>query len=712
MMNKKYISKIAQKMGLEQYQIENTVGLLEYGATIPFISRYRKELTGSLNEVQIADIQKEMNAFIELDKRRNYIIETLKKNDKLTSKLKTDIENAQNLTELEDLYLPYKPKRKTRAVKAKEAGLEPLANDIFRQGDFDLNFVAKKYLNEKITDIDAALQGARDIIAEKITEDIKARESIRYIFEKEAVLSTKLVKGKEEEGEKYKDYFNWSESLNKMPSHRILAILRAVKEKILKLDISIDEIKAHKTLYKMFLKTENSAAEQVKIAIDDSYKRLLKPSIETEFKNIAKEKADNEAINVFTENLRNLLLSPPLGKKRTMAIDPGFRTGCKVVTLDEQGNLLYNVTIYPFAEKEDLYKAIKTVSTLVEQYKIDIIAIGNGTASHQTEKFIKKVRFNRNVKIFIVDESGASIYSASKIAREEFPDYDVTVRGAVSIGRRLLDPLSELVKIDPKSIGVGQYQHDVEQSKLKESLDFTVESCVNLVGVDLNTASRYLLTYVSGLGPKLAENIVLYRTENGRLKNRNELKNVKLMGNKAFEQCAGFLRITDGDNPLDASAVHPESYSIVENIAKDLNVEVAELIKNKKLLEKINLDDYKTQNKGEETLKDIVKELAKPGRDPRDEFKILEFDDNIKSIDDLKEGMIIPGVVKNVTNFGAFVDIGIKTNGLVHISEMADKFVKNPADIVKVHQHISVKVVSINKERNRIGLSMKALSKS
>ncbi|MBN2662522.1 MAG: RNA-binding transcriptional accessory protein [Bacteroidales bacterium] len=708
-MNPIYISKIANKLGISQNQVKNTIGLLEYGATIPFISRYRKEMTGSLDEVQIADIQQEMNNFIELDKRREYILDTIEKNELLTPQLKQKIEQAETLTELEDLYLPYKPKRKTRAVKAKERGLEPLATEIFRQQHFDLNAIAQKFINNEVPTIQDALQGARDIIAENISEDIKARTSIRYIFEKEAILSTKITKGKEEEGAKYKDYFNWAEDLRKMPSHRLLAVLRAENEKIIRLDISVDADKATERLKKLFVKDYNKASEQVELAIEDAYKRLLKPSIETEYKNIAKTKADAEAIKVFVENLRNLLLAPPLGKKRTLAIDPGFRSGCKVVTLDEQGNLLFNTNVYPFAENEELIKAIKTISRLVEQYKIDIIAIGNGTASKETEKFVKKVRFNREVKIYMVDESGASIYSASKTAREEFPNYDVTVRGAVSIGRRLLDPLSELVKIDPKSIGVGQYQHDVDQTMLKNSLDLTVESCVNLVGVDVNTSSKYLLTYVSGLGPKLAENIISYRTEKGRIKSRKELKKVKLMGDKAYEQAAGFLRVTDGENPLDASAVHPESYHIVQKMAKDLNVDIEELISNKKTQKKINKAAYKTENIGEETLTDILNELAKPGRDPRNEFSVVEFDETIKSIDDLYEGMIIPGMVKNVTNFGAFVDIGIKQNGLVHISEIADKYISNPAEIIKVHQHVTVKIILVDKNRERIALSMKGI---
>ena len=708
-MRQKYIEKISAKLGIEDWQVKNTVGLLEYGATIPFISRYRKEATGSLNEVQIANIQSELQKLIEIDERRDFILQTIKNQDKLTPELEAKINDASTLTELEDLYLPYKPKRKTRAVKARELGLEPLADKLLKCENIDIQLVAEQFLTDDVPDIDSALQGARDIIAEKINEDIDARNSIRHLFDKEAVLSTKLIKGKADEGAKYKDYFAWSEDLKKMPSHRILAVLRAENEKILKLDISVDKQKAFDKLKRMFVKGNNDSSKQVELAVEDAYQRLLKPSIETEYKNLAKERADDEAIKVFAENLRHLLLAPPLGRKRTMAIDPGFRTGCKVVTLDEQGNLLFNVTIYPFGERDDLIKAIKTVSTLVEQYKIDEIAIGNGTAGFETEKFIQKVRFNRKVKAFMVDESGASIYSASKIAREEFPDYDVTVRGAVSIGRRLLDPLSELVKIDPKSIGVGQYQHDVDQNKLKQSLDMTVESCVNLVGVDVNTASKYLLTYISGLGKKLAENIVEYRTKNGRFNNREELKKVKLMGGKTFEQAAGFLRITDGNNPLDASAVHPESYYIVEKMAADLNVDVAELIKNKELQKKIKIDNYINEKAGRETLTDILNELAKPGRDPREEFKIIEFNENIRTIEDLKEGMILPGIVKNVTNFGAFVDIGIKTNGLVHISEMADKFVKNPADIVKVHQHVTVKIISIDTDRKRIALSMKGL---
>ncbi len=710
-MNEKYNRIIAQELGIREYQVKNTIDLINYGATIPFISRYRKEMTGSLDEVQIADIKALMTSYIELEDRRNYILKTLAEKEKLTPKLQQKIENASTITELEDLYLPYKEKKKTRATKAKEAGLEPLATEIMNQQNIDLQTLARKFFNDKITTIEEALQGARDIIAESINENINARNTIRKKFEREAVLETKVLKDKEIEGAKYKDYFNSTEPLDEMPSHRLLAVLRAEKEKIIKIDIGIDKDEACQKLNNLFIKKQNSCTEQIEIAIKDGYTRLLKPSIETEFKNLAKEKADQEAIKVFVENLRNLLLTPPLGKKRVLAIDPGFRTGCKIVTLDQQANLLFNTAIYPFSNRlDDLAKAENTIKKLVKQYEIDVIAIGNGTASSETETFIKKLKISDNVKTYIVDESGASIYSASKTAREEFPDHDVTVRGAVSIGRRLIDPLSELVKIDPKSIGVGQYQHDVNQTQLKTSLDQTIENCVNLVGVDVNTASKYLLTYVSGLGSKLAENIVAYRKENGRINNRKELKKIKLMGAKSFEQSAGFLRITDGDNPLDASAVHPESYKIVKEIASDLNIDIKTLISDKALQTKIDPNKYINENTGKETITDILKELAKPGRDPRKKFEEIKFDKNIQSIEDLHEGMILNGIVKNVTNFGCFVDIGIKTNGLVHISEIADKFIQTPTDIVKVHQPVTVKITSVDLDRKRIGLSMKGLN--
>jgi len=711
-MDAKYFNIIAKTLQLQEYQVKNTIGLLEYGATIPFISRYRKEQTGSLDEVQIAAIQTEMNRIIELDERRDFVLKSIESQDKLTPELKNKIEQADNITDLEDLYLPYKPKKKTRATKAKENGLEPLSEKILTQKSIDLHLLAEEFLNENVTSVEDALQGARDIIAEKVNEDIFARNTIRRLFEREAVITSAVVKGKETEAAKYKDYFDWTEDLNKMPSHRFLAVMRAVNEKFLRLDISVDKEKANDRLKKQFVKGNNDCSKQVELAVEESYSRLLKPSIENEFENIAKEKADIEAIKVFVENFRNLLLSPPLGKMRVLAMDPGYRSGSKVVTLDEQANLLFNVTIYPFGDPKQVIDAVKKIENLVEQYKIDVIAIGNGTASGDTEKFVKKIHFKKDVKVYIVDESGASIYSASKTAREEFPDYDVTVRGAVSIGRRLIDPLSELVKIDPKSIGVGQYQHDVDQNKLKNNLDLTVESCVNLVGVDVNTASKYLLTYISGLGKNLAENIVQYRAENGRFNTRAELKKVKLMGAKTFEQAAGFLRITDGENPLDASAVHPESYKVVEKMAKDLKVTIVELIKNKDIQKQIDITNYIDKNVGKETLQDIIKELAKPGRDPRKEFTSVQFDDTLKTIDDIYDGMILQGVVKNVTNFGAFVDIGIKTNGLIHVSEMADKFISNPAEIVKVHQHVTVKVVLIDKDRDRIGLSMKGIKQN
>lgn len=706
---KNYNQKIAQILQVGEKQVENTLALMEQGATIPFISRYRKEATGSLDEVQIAQIKAEHEKLVEIDTRRQAILKAIDADEKLTPELKAKIDKAQTLTELEDLYLPYKKKKKTRATKAKEAGLEPLALKIVLQKENDLQSLAESFLNENVVNIEDALQGARDIIAEQVNENVQARNQIRNLFERKAVITTKVVKGKETEGIKYKDYFEFNEPLKKAPSHRVLAMFRAENEKIIRMDISPEAEEAVYKLNKIFVRNRNASSEQVEMAVADAYKRLLKPSIENETRKSIKEKADIEAISVFVKNLRQLLLAPPLGQKRVMAIDPGFRTGCKTVCLDEQGTLKFNTTIYPHSGSNEVINALKTVTNLVEQYKIEVIAIGNGTASKETEKFIKKVRFKTDVKVFIVDESGASIYSASKVAREEFPDYDVTVRGAVSIGRRLLDPLAELVKIDPKSIGVGQYQHDVEQSMLKKSLDMEVESCVNSVGVEVNTASKHLLTYVSGLGPRLAQNIVNYRNENGAFKSRKELKKVKFMGEKSFEQSAGFLRVAKSDNPLDNSAVHPESYHIVEKMASDLETDVQTLIADKKLQKKIKLKNYQTESVGQETLTDILQELAKPGRDPRQKFKVLEFDETISSISDLREGMILPGIVKNVTNFGAFVDIGIKTNGLVHVSQMANKYVSNPAEILSVHQHVTVKIQKVDIERNRIQLTMKGV---
>ncbi len=702
-----YVSFIARELNLSENQVKSTLWLLHNGATIPFIARYRKDHTGGLDEVAIARIQDIEKKLIEIDQRRETILNTIREQGKLTPELEEKIKSVWTLADLEDLYLPYKPKRRTRATIAREKGLEPLANKIFSQQDFDVLSEAGKFLSDEVETVEDALQGARDIIAELISEDATVRAKLRNLFRRASVLSTKVKKDKQEEGQKYRDYFSYSQSLNRIPSHRILAVFRADREGIISVDIAPDKQTALEILYRHFIKADNEAARQVRIAIEDSYKRLIKPSLETEMRHEAKDKADDEAIKVFTRNLWHLLMEPPLGRKRVLAIDPGFRTGCKVVVLNESGDLLFNITIYPHSGAKEAVEAARTISHLVEQYKVDVIALGNGTASRETEKFLKKVRFPREVKVYVVDESGASIYSASAVAREEFPDYDVTVRGAVSIGRRLIDPLAELVKIDPKSLGVGQYQHDVNQTKLKQALDRTVEYVVNRVGVDVNTASKYLLTYISGVGRTLAENIVRYRQENGPFRSREDLKKVKLMGNKAFEQAAGFLRIPDAENPLDRTAVHPESYYIVEKMAEDLGVAVEDLIKSEELRQKIDLNNYIDEKAGPQTLKDIMQELAKPGRDPRQEFKVLEFDENISSIEDLKVGMVLPGVVKNVTKFGAFVDIGIKENGLVHISELADRFVSDPTEVVHVHQHVRVKVISLDIERKRIGLSMK-----
>ena len=708
-MQTNYNQKISKELNLNPKQVDNTLGLLSQGATIPFISRYRKEATGSLDEVQIAQIKNKYEKLVEIDKRREAILKAIDSQDKLTPELKQKIENAEELTELEDLYLPYKKKKKTRASKAKEAGLEPLAMKIFVQKDINIKEIAKEFVNETIETSEDALQGARDIIAEVVNEDKKSRKIIRNLFRKKAMLTTKIIKGKDIIGNKYKDYFKYNELLKKAPSHRILAIFRAENEKILKVDVAPSKEDSIDELDEIFIRNNNESSNQVKLAVEDAYKRLLKPSIENEIRKEVKEKADHEAIEVFVKNLRHLLLAPPLGQKTILAIDPGFTSGCKLVCLDKQGNLKHNENIYPHSGGKEMISALKVITRLSEQYKIEVIAIGNGTASKETEQFIKKIRTKNPVKVFIVDESGASIYSASKVAREEFPNYDVTVRGAISIGRRLLDPLAELVKIDPKSIGVGQYQHDVDQSSLKNSLDVVVESCVNSVGVEVNTASKHLLTYVSGLNSRLAQNIVDYRTENQKINTREELKKVKFMGDKSFEQAAGFLRIRNAENPLDNSAVHPESYYIVEKMASNLQTDVSTLIKDKELQKKININNYIDKQTGQETLKDIIKELSKPGRDPRDKFKTIEFDDSITSISDISEGLILPGIVTNVTNFGAFVDIGIKTNGLVHISQLANRFISNPAEIVSVHQHVKVKVIQIDIERKRIQLSMKDL---
>ncbi len=698
---------IAQSLSIPIKSIENCVQLLEEGATIPFISRYRKEATGGLDEVRVGQVQSLHEKYMELVKRKEFVLKTIAEQEKLTPELENAIEGCWDATELEDLYLPYKPKRRTRAEMAREKGLEPLAGWLMAQHRDSPEAKAAMFVNEEVPSADEALKGACDIIAEWVNEDAAARQAVRNIFSREAVITSKVVKGKEEEGEKYRDYFDFAAPLSRCPSHRILAIRRGETEGFLRVSISPEEEKCIDRLTRRFVKNDSEAAGHVESAVVDGYKRLLKPSIETEFANLSKEKADDEAIAVFAGNLRQLLLAPPLGQKRILAIDPGYRTGCKVVCLDEQGNLLHNETIFPHPPQNEVAKAANKVTKLVSAYRIEAIAIGNGTASRETERFVANLRYDREVKLFVVSESGASVYSASKIAREEFPDYDVTVRGAVSIGRRLSDPLAELVKIDPKSIGVGQYQHDVDPTKLKRSLDQTVESCVNQVGVNLNTASKHLLTYVSGLGDALAQNIVNWRTENGPFRSRNELKKVPRLGEKAFQQCAGFLRVPNSENPLDNSAVHPESYPVVKRMASDLNLPIQELMHNKPLIDTIDINRYKTDIVGTETLTDILQELEKPGRDPRGEAKVLEFDPNIRVISDLKEGMVLPGVVTNITNFGCFVDVGIKENGLVHISELANRFVSNPAEVVSLHQHVKVKVLSVDLERKRIQLSMK-----
>ena len=704
---------IAAELKLPAHRIANTLKLLQGGATIPFISRYRKEATGGLDEVQIGDIQTRYEKLCELSKRKETVLSTIEEQGKLTPELKARISACWNATELEDIYLPFKPKRKTRAEAARAKGLEPLALLLMMQKENNLAAKVRNFVKGEVKDEEDALKGARDILAEQISEDERSRNLMRNQFQRQALIQSKVVKGKEAEeaSAKYRDYFDFCEPLKKCSSHRLLALRRGESEGVLKVSIfPEDEDMCNERLQRLFVRANNECAHQVKEALTDAYKRLLKPAIETEFAALSKEKADEEAIRVFAENLRQLLLAPPLGQKRVMGIDPGFRTGCKVVCLDAQGTLLHNEAIYPHPPKSEYAQAARKIVKLVEQYKIEAIAIGNGTASRETEQFVTSQRYDREVQVFVVSEDGASIYSASKTAREEFPDYDVTVRGAVSIGRRLMDPLAELVKIDAKSIGVGQYQHDVDQTKLKASLDQTVESCVNLVGVNVNTASKHLLTYVSGLGPTLAQNIVDYRTENGPFESRCQLLKVPRMGAKAYEQCAGFLRIPQAKNPLDNSAVHPESYPIVEQMAKDLNCTVADLIKDKELRSKIDLKKYVTDTVGLPTLTDILQELDKPGRDPRQKIQVFEFDKNVRTLDDLQEGMELPGIVTNITNFGCFVDIGIKENGLVHVSQLADRFVSNPADVVRIHQHVRVKVMSIDHERKRIQLTMKGLN--
>ena len=698
---------IAERTGLPENSVANTIKLFDEGATIPFISRYRKEMTGSMDEEQVGEVKDQLLKLRELEKRKLAILKSIEEQDKLTPELKRKIEECDNLTDLEDIYLPYKQKKKTRATKAREAGLEPLAVIIMKQKEVNINAKASEFINDLVPDEEAALAGSRDIIAEWVSENKRARNSLRSIFERTALLYSSVVKGKAAEAEKYQDYFDFSESLRTCPSHRILAIRRGEAEGFLKFTILPDEEKSLESLKNIFVDGFYEVSNQVTLAVEDSYKRLLFPSIENEFKALSKEKADDEAIKVFSENLRQLLLASPLGQKSVLAIDPGFRSGCKVVCLDKLGNLVHNETIYPHPPQEDRKGAKKKIDTLVQQYNIDAIAIGNGTAGRETENFIRNVHFNRDIQVFVVSESGASIYSASKTAREEFPDYDVTVRGSVSIGRRLMDPLAELVKIDAKSIGVGQYQHDVDQPKLKSGLDTVVESCVNQVGVNVNTASKHLLTYISGLGPVLAQNIVDYRKENGAFNKRSELKKVPRMGDKAYVQAAGFLRIHGAKNPLDNSAVHPESYFIVEKMAKDQSCKIQDLVSSTEIRNKIRIADYTEGGIGLPTLKDIMDELSKPGRDPRTKIEVFEFSKDVFKISDLKPGMELPGIVTNITNFGAFVDVGVKQDGLVHISQLADRFVRDPNEVVKLNQHVKVKVLEVDEGRKRIQLSMK-----
>jgi len=707
-MSNQIATLIAQTLNIKQQSVENTIALLDLGATIPFISRYRKERTGGLDEVQIAQISDLNEKLNDLAKRKETIAKTIEEQGKLSDELRQRIEDCWNANELEDIYLPYKPKRRTRAQIAREQGLEPLANLLMLQRESNPKQAAQRFVKGDVKDAEQALQGAKDIIAEMVSEDEQARNSVRASFRREAIISSKVVKAKQDSDEaaKYKDYFDWSEPLRRCSSHRLLAMRRGENEGILRVSITTDEEQCLYKLNRQFIRGHGASSQLVEEALEDSFKRLIKPSIENEFAASSKQRADDEAISVFAENLRQLLLAPPLGQKRVMGIDPGFRTGCKVVCLDEQGNLLHHEAIFPHPPKNWRMQSAVSVEQMVKDYRIEAIAIGNGTASRETSEFISDLSLD-GVQTFVVSEDGASVYSASKTARDEFPDEDVTVRGAVSIGRRLMDPLAELVKIDPKSIGVGQYQHDVDQTKLKHQLDQTVELCVNAVGVNLNTASQHLLTYVSGLGPALAKNIVDYRKENGAFTSRAQLKKVPRLGPTAFEQCAAFLRIPGAKNPLDNSAVHPESYKIVEQMAKDEHCTVAELIKDKEKRQHIDIHHYVTDTAGLPTLTDIMSELEKPGRDPREQIETFEFDPNVKSVDDLVEGMELPGIVTNITRFGAFVDIGVHQDGLVHISQLANRYVSDPTEVVHLHQHVRVKVLEIDRRRNRISLSMK-----
>ena len=703
------IQFIQQNISIQEKQINAVLQLLSEDCTIPFIARYRKDKTGNLGEVEIEQIQKLSKNFDEIQKRKESVLKSIEEQEKLTPELRAKIEQSFDLQEIEDLYLPFKKRRKTKADAAKEKGLEPLAKIIMAQKNGDIEQTAQNYLNKEVSSVEEALQGARDIIAEWINENIFIRKNLRRIFQRKAVISSKVVKTQkeEEDAQKYAQYFDWSEPLNKIPSHRLLAMLRAEKEGFIKVNIDIDKDEILTFMEGSLVKTASpSCAEQIILAAQDAYKRLLEPSISNEILQEAKIKADEKAISIFSENLTQLLLAPPLGEKRILAIDPGYRTGCKVVCLDEKGDMLHNETIYPHAPQKETATAMKKIRSMVEAYHIEAISIGNGTASRETEFFIKKIAFDRPLQVFVVSEAGASVYSASKIARDEFPDYDITVRGAVSIGRRLSDPLAELVKIDPKSIGVGQYQHDVDQALLKEELDSTVVKCVNSVGININTASKSLLSYVSGIGEKLAENIVAYRTENGAFVDRNQIKKVPRLGGKAFQQAAAFIRIKDGKNPLDNSSVHPEAYKIVEKMAKDLGIKTIDLIANGEKIKQIAPEKYTTEDIGILGIKDILKELLKPGLDPRKTSKVFEFDPNIKTFEDLKIGMVLPGIVSNITAFGCFVDIGIKENGLVHISQLKDGFVSDPSEVVKLHQQVKVKIIEIDTERKRIALSM------
>lgn len=722
-MNDIFSKLISKSTGISERQVANTVGLIEEGCTIPFIARYRKEVTGTLDEVQVANINDALEKLKEIEKRKETILKTIEDQGKLTPELKKRIENSWESTELEDIYLPYKPKRKTRAEVARQKGLEPLATFLmFQNPSADVDKKVKEFINKEkgVNSAEEAIQGAQDIIAEQVSESEEARNIVRFNFTKDAVITSVKTKKKakteeeqqawEEASQKYRDYFDFSEKLARCASHRLLAMRRGEAEGFLKVSISGDDERCLDRLDRQFLRNSSKSAELVWDAVEDAYKRLIKPSIETEFANLSKEKADEEAIRIFVKNLEQLLMSAPLGQKRVLALDPGFRTGCKVVCLDAEGNLLHNEAIYPHPPKNERRQAGDKIWTLTKQYKIEAISIGNGTASRETEEFVKSLGLPESIQVFVVSEDGASIYSASKVAREEFPDYDVTVRGAVSIGRRLMDPLAELVKIDPNSIGVGQYQKDVDQKALKHSLDQTVEMCVNKVGVNLNTASKHLLTYVSGLGPAIAQNIVDYRAENGAFTSRKELLKVPKLGPKAFEQSAGFLRVSGGKQPLDNSAVHPESYPIVEKMAKDLKCTVADLMADKTLRDKIDIQRYVSDKVGLPTLQDILQELDKPGRDPRQQLEAFAFSKDVKELEDVQAGMVLPGIVTNITNFGCFVDVGVHTKGLVHISELADKFVKDPTEVVELHQHVQVRVIDVDLKRQRMALSMKGLN--